>query len=32
VTLAEMAEPTFDELGKALKNLEGRKILALEAR
>lgn len=32
VTVAEMAEPTFDELGKALKNLEGRKILALEAR
>lgn len=32
VTVAEMAEPTFDELGKALRNLEGRKILALEAR
>jgi 3',5'-nucleoside bisphosphate phosphatase len=31
VTVAEMAEPTFDELDKALKNLEGRKILALEA-
>jgi 3',5'-nucleoside bisphosphate phosphatase len=30
VTVAEMAEPTFDELGKALKNLEGRKILELE--
>ncbi|MBI5251520.1 MAG: histidinol phosphatase [Desulfomonile tiedjei] len=32
VTVAKMAEPSFDELGKALQNLEGRKILELKTR
>ena len=32
VTLAMMAEPSFQELGKALGNSDGRRILELKTR